>query len=36
VTVLVLNIIVVTTMVGNGRHCAIQAQQYFDAIAIRR
>jgi hypothetical protein len=35
VTVLVLNIIVVTTLVGNGRHYAIQSQRYVDAIAIR-
>jgi hypothetical protein len=32
VTVLVLNIIVVTTLVGNGRHYAMQSQRYVRAI----
>jgi hypothetical protein len=31
-TVLVLNIIVVTTLVGNGRHYAIQSRRYVGAI----
>jgi hypothetical protein len=32
VTVLVLNIIVVTTLVGNARHYPIQSQRYVKAI----